>query len=238
MGDTGPGVPYGPGKPAPPCGDRKSGPSLTGTLRMLSRLSGVLVMGLSAHPLVSIAGSAWPASTIRSGAAVIGAVHIGLTSADRRPALTRQSFDAPSAQSPTKHRRRLIVRTPTPPQRELVSPNASPCDPTRSVVTPWAWIHRSRTVAEARQVADLSSGRIEIIVVAVGDPWRYLLTPEARADALHPVHRALRPGERSSSMVRTSRVDPGTTTAIPSPRRRRRPCPQDPRHDIDRLGGT
>ena len=32
------------------------------------------------------------------------------------------------------------------------------------------------------------------IVVAVGDPWWYLLTRKARADALYRIHRALRPG--------------------------------------------
>ena len=64
-------------------------------------------------------------------------------------------------------------------------------------------------LAEARQIAVLAAGRIEIvlggfaelddieafdIVVAVGDPWWYLLMRKARADALYRIHRALRPG--------------------------------------------
>lgn len=64
-------------------------------------------------------------------------------------------------------------------------------------------------LTEARKIADLAPERIEIaaggfaeldhieafdVVVAVGDPWWYLLTPETRADALKRVHLSLRPG--------------------------------------------
>lgn len=64
-------------------------------------------------------------------------------------------------------------------------------------------------LAMSRLVAAKAPGTIEVVaggfgdlevvsqfhlVLAVGDPWWYLLTPEDRADALARSHRALRPG--------------------------------------------
>jgi SAM-dependent methyltransferase len=64
-------------------------------------------------------------------------------------------------------------------------------------------------VAMSRLVAAKAPGTIEVVaggfgdleavshfdlVLAIGDPWWYLLTPEDRADALASSYRALRPG--------------------------------------------
>jgi SAM-dependent methyltransferase len=110
-------------------------------------------------------------------------------------------------------------------------------------------------LAEARKMADLAAGRIEIvaggfaeldeteafdIVVAVGDPWWYLLTPEARADALYRVHRALRPGGAvvldgpNFEWILDHYRHPEPSEALVDGSLVRKV----PVHDIDRVGGT
>ena len=110
-------------------------------------------------------------------------------------------------------------------------------------------------LVEARKFADLAAGRIEIvaggfaqlddieafdIVAAVGDPWWYLLTPEARADALYRVHRALRPGGAvvldgpNFDWILDHYRQPEPSEALVDGTLVRR----IPVHDIDRLGGT
>jgi SAM-dependent methyltransferase len=110
-------------------------------------------------------------------------------------------------------------------------------------------------LAEARKVSDLVPGRIDIVaggfadlddleafdlVVAVGDPWWYLLTPEARADALYRVHRALRPGGAvvldgpNFEWILDHYRHPEPSEALVDGTLVRR----IPVHDIDRLGGT
>jgi len=110
-------------------------------------------------------------------------------------------------------------------------------------------------LAEARKVADLTAGRVEIvsggfaelddigafdIVVAVGDPWWYLITPEARADALSRVHRAVRPGGAvvldgpNFEWILDHYRQPEPSEALVDCTLVRRV----PRHDIDRLDGT
>ena len=110
-------------------------------------------------------------------------------------------------------------------------------------------------LAEARKIAEGAAGRIEVvaggfaeldetesfdIVVAVGDPWWYLLTPEARADALHRVRRALRPagavvldGPNFEWILDHYRHPDPSEALVDGTLVRRIPV-----HHIDRLGGT
>lgn len=109
-------------------------------------------------------------------------------------------------------------------------------------------------LAEARKVADLAAADVEIvvggfdelndiqtfdIVLAVGDPWWYLLTPEARADALTRIHRALRPGGAvvldgpNFEWILDHYRQPEPTEALVNGTLVRRV----PMHDIDRLDG-
>ena len=110
-------------------------------------------------------------------------------------------------------------------------------------------------LAEARKIGGPAGGRIEVvfggfaeldeteafdIVVAVGDPWWYLLTPEARADALYRVHRALRPGGAvvldgpNFEWILDNYRHPEPSEALVDGTLVRR----IPVHDIDRIGGT
>jgi len=114
---------------------------------------------------------------------------------------------------------------------------------------------RVENLAEARKVADLGAGAVEIIaggfaelddieafdiVVAVGDPWWYLLTPEGRGDALSRVHRALRPGGAvvldgpNFEWILNHYRQPEPSEALVDGTLVRRV----PLHDIDRLGGV
>ena len=110
-------------------------------------------------------------------------------------------------------------------------------------------------LAQARKVAHVADDPVELvaggfaeldaieafdIVLAVGGPWWYLLTPEARADALSRVHRALRPG---GAVV----LDGPNVEWILDHYRQPEPSEAHvdgalvhrvPVHDIDQVGGT
>ena len=110
-------------------------------------------------------------------------------------------------------------------------------------------------LAEARRVAADAPGAVEIVpggfgdldaveafdmVVAVGDPWWYLLTAAARADASLRVRRALRPqgvvvleGPNFEWILDHYREPHPTEADVNGIRVRR-----VPRHDIDRVAGT
>lgn len=110
-------------------------------------------------------------------------------------------------------------------------------------------------VAQARRAADRTPGVAGILaggfgdldaveefdmIVAVGDPWWYLLTPAARADALVRVRRALRPrgvvvleGPNFQWLLDHYREPRPTEADVDGIRVQR-----VPRHDIDRRAGT
>lgn len=110
-------------------------------------------------------------------------------------------------------------------------------------------------LAEAAKIAALATGQVEIvaggfaeledteafdIVLAVGDPWWYLLTPESRLDALLRINRALRPGGfvlldgPNFEWILDHYRHPEPSEALVNGALVRRV----PLHDIDRLGGT
>lgn len=107
---------------------------------------------------------------------------------------------------------------------------------------------------EARRVADGTLGIAVLpgtfvsleavqsfdLVVAVGGPWWYLLTPDERADGLSRVARSLRPGgvvvlggANFPWILRHYRDPQPSEASLDGVRVRR-----VPRHDIDRLRGT
>jgi SAM-dependent methyltransferase len=110
-------------------------------------------------------------------------------------------------------------------------------------------------LGEARRVAAHTPGALEIVaggfgdldaveafdmIVAVGDPWWYLLTAAARADALSRVRRALRPqgavvleGPNFEWILDHYREPQPTEADVNGVRVRR-----VPRHDINRAAGT
>ena len=110
-------------------------------------------------------------------------------------------------------------------------------------------------LAEARRVGARTPGVVKIVaggfgdlnaveafdmIVAVGDPWWYLLTAAERADALLRVHRALRPqgvvvleGPNFEWILDHYRAPHPTEADVNGIRVRR-----VPRHDIDRAAGT
>jgi len=110
-------------------------------------------------------------------------------------------------------------------------------------------------LAEARRVAARTPGEVEIVaggfgdldaveafdlVLAVADPWWYLLNAAERADALLRAHRALRPNglvvlegpnfEWILDHYREPRPSQADVNGLPVRR--------VPRHDIDRAAGT
>lgn len=110
-------------------------------------------------------------------------------------------------------------------------------------------------VAEARRIAARTPGVVDVVVggfgeleaveafdmvVAVADPWWYLLTAAARSDALRRVHRALRPGGLvvlegpNFEWILDHYREPHPGQADVDGIRVRRM----PRHDIDRVAGT
>lgn len=114
---------------------------------------------------------------------------------------------------------------------------------------------QEENLTEARKVADLGAGRVEVVVggfaelndiesfdvvVAVGDPWWYLLTAEARSAALFRAYRALRPGGvvvldgPNFEWILDHYRRPEPTEALVDGTVVRRV----PVHEIDRAGGT